>query len=273
MASTRSSSPPETMSKPQPARGEGLQHGQARVGLHRVAEQVLASGQRTRCRRPARRASRARIDVQRRAVRARERVERAAVEHAARRRVASRYGAPGSAHRAAPMPAAAGGAGQAISGPFWPQPSSSAASTQRAAADRYTGSECATHVDQILSTMSPCPDATPLSDAEYQRLTEARAGAHRGHRRPLAAGRPDRHRHAAHRRAARTGVSGRQPDRRQHAAAAARVVAGGARRRLPLPPCRRTLARHARRQRVLRHRCRAAGQRAGRRRALGRISA
>jgi hypothetical protein len=34
------------MSKPQPAWREGLQHGQAGVGLHRVAQQVRAAAER-----------------------------------------------------------------------------------------------------------------------------------------------------------------------------------------------------------------------------------
>jgi oligopeptide/dipeptide ABC transporter ATP-binding protein len=54
------SSPPETMSKPQPACGKGLQHGQAGVGLHRVAHQVGAAGQGIAGRPVQRRAHRAR---------------------------------------------------------------------------------------------------------------------------------------------------------------------------------------------------------------------
>ena len=42
-ASTRASSPPETMSKPQPACGEDAQHAERRVGLDRIADQRIAA--------------------------------------------------------------------------------------------------------------------------------------------------------------------------------------------------------------------------------------
>ena len=94
-ASTRSSSPPETMSKPQPACGEGLQHRQGRVGLHRIADQVRRG-------RPARAGSAAsaaqhgaaRIDVQRRAD------ARAPARRAARPSSKSSVAAPGEVRRA-----------------------------------------------------------------------------------------------------------------------------------------------------------------------------
>ena len=72
-ARTRSSSPPETMSKPQPLAREPLQHRQVRVGLDRVADQVVAAGERALVRAPARAPSR----------------------RSNRRRAACRSGAPG----------------------------------------------------------------------------------------------------------------------------------------------------------------------------------
>ena len=45
-ASTRASSPPETMSKPAPSRASSVEDGEVGVGLHRVADQVVAAGER-----------------------------------------------------------------------------------------------------------------------------------------------------------------------------------------------------------------------------------
>ena len=56
------------MSKPQPACGEGLQHGQAGVGLHRIADQVVTPGKRAARSRERLEHRRTRVDEQRRAV-------------------------------------------------------------------------------------------------------------------------------------------------------------------------------------------------------------
>ena len=203
---------------------EGLQHGQAGVGLHRVAEQVRPAGQRALVggQRVEHRALR--VHVQRRAELARQRVERAAVEPKFGA-LARQVGRAGQAHREAGAEAAvAVAAAGSVSGPFWPQPPARHNSSHRVALRRQRGraGRAATldrrcsRMPRILSTMSSCPAATPLTDCRVPAPPAAGAGRDRGHRRPLAAGRRDRHRHPAHRRPARAGVSRRQHDRRQH---------------------------------------------------------
>ncbi len=71
-ASTRSSSPPDTMSKPQPACGEHLQHRQGRVGFHGIADAGPAAGEAALVGGQRRQHGRLGVDEQRRAVLARQ---------------------------------------------------------------------------------------------------------------------------------------------------------------------------------------------------------
>jgi CyaY protein len=68
-----------------------------------------------------------------------------------------------------------------VSGPFWPQPAARPSNRHKVVFVRQVAArgrtatlidDCST-MPRILSTMSSCPDATPLSDAEYGRITAA----------------------------------------------------------------------------------------------------
>ena len=209
---------------------ERLQHGQVGVGLHRVADQVVAPGERALVGGERRQHGAARIDVQRRADgvapgrRARSRRARA------RRRGSATGGAPGS------VIARAAGRMQRLRAAGWPRradasgrgaPSAEAAASaprprarhvttrllgrtaawRAATGNRPRGGplhsiDCLHHPpnssDHARSPLLPGRSPTPSTTR-----CDRRAGAHRSDRSTLAAERRGRHRRPAHRRPAR----------------------------------------------------------------------
>ena len=114
------------------------------------------------------------------------------------------------------------------------------------------------HEPAILSTMATATVPTPLSDSDVPREGDAvLASVEAAIDRWLQDDVVDIDT-SAHRRPARAELSERQQDRPQHAAAAARAVAGRARRRLPLQVRRRPRGSTRDGRGVLRRRCRAA---------------
>jgi CyaY protein len=80
----------------------------------------------------------------------------------------------GDAADAAPAAPAVDGGG-AVSGPFWPQPATMPASRAAAIAKlprRRIRFDIDIDIENILATMTTVPEATPLSDAEYHRLSD-----------------------------------------------------------------------------------------------------
>ena len=223
--------------------GEGLQHCQRRIGLHRVADEVVAAGERAL---PAGRGvthGAARIDVERRAVALGERAQRALLdvelavapgdEGGAGQRRDRRHGRSGAeagrtGDAATGRGSRTGGCGIRVaavgaspgrkSAPFCPQPASAPASrreqdrgggTAPTPGPRYTRIARRRQHPISLPAAFHGPRPHPAHRQRLSRQDERGARRHREHGRPSAAGGRGRHRRPAHRRAARAGLSGR----------------------------------------------------------------
>ena len=182
--------------------GEGLQHGQAGVGLHRVADQVVAAGERALLGRERARASRC-ANRRTAACRTRAPARRAASPRRracrrGRRHAGSRAGSSGrrdgEAGRRRCRHAAGGWRGVAsVSGPFWPQPDSSASAASKEPAAVIVTNAARLNCDGASTYRFDFTDhdpseivPTPLSDSEYH--AQDVGGARRASRRRSTAG-------------------------------------------------------------------------------------
>ena len=105
---------------------EGLQHGEAGIGLHRVAHQVRPAAQRLLVGLQRRQHGAPRVHVQRRAVAPRQLVQGVAVQPQHGPAARQERGAGQRHFAAAEAAAGAAAAAGSVSGPFWPQPASTA---------------------------------------------------------------------------------------------------------------------------------------------------